>query len=1019
MHKGILYSVTVMLALFFSINAGRSQQTAVYQDPQASYDLGIALFTHEKYGAAQQQFQKIILEETDPKSLLNANAQYYDAVCALELENNDAEYKIRNFINNHPENTNTQLAYFQLGKYLFKTGDYNGALKAFMETDRAGLSREERLEFAFKTGFCYYRQENYARAKTEFSKLLNTDNPFKSSAIYYYAHIAYLEGNHQMALDYFNRIKDDRLFSKTIPLYLVHIYHAQGKYDKVVEEGVPMYESASSRHKGELAHLIGDAYYQLRNYEEALPYLELYSRTSRRSMSREDNYELAYTYYELKQYRNATNFLQQVAGEDDALSQNAYYLLGYCYLQEGQKQFASNAFASASEMNHDKNIQEDALFNFIKLSMEISKDPYNTAIKNLEAYIRDYPDSPKTNEAYQYLANLYLSTRNYKNALESIEKIQFRNAILNEAYQKILYYRGVELFNQNAFQEAIAMFKKSADNAVNRNLAAESDFWIAESFYRMENYWGSMKYYKQFLNSSYSKDTDLKNKALYNLGYVYFKRDDYANALGYFNRYIRESGDAGSNMANDALLRMGDCYMISKDYNNAIAYYDKAMRINKVDSDYALNQKATALGALGRFNDKIAALNALIRNHPGSNLADDAKYEIANSYLILNNNQQALQYFDRLVKEHPRSNLAIEGLLKTGLIYYNDNKNNNAINVLKKVIRDYPGTAGARQALASLRNIYIDMNRVDEYYEFANNLSFASVTATEQDSITYIAAENIYMENRCDDAITAFSSYLEKFPQGYFAPNASFYLGECLKRKGQKDQALAAFEKVIELPRSRFTENALLHAANQNFENRNFDKALEQFTALQDIADNKNNLLESYVGQMRSQFELEQYPEARDAALKLLKTETVSNDLINEAHITLARSHLKLGDLNSAQYEYSITEKLTDSEWGAESQYQMALIAYSTGKYNEAEEMIFQLADKYGAYDYWVAKGFILLADVYVKLDNLFQAKQTLQSIIDNYDGGELKKEAQDKLRKIAEQESNETQEKDQNTENQ
>ncbi len=1004
MYKGILYSVTVMLALFFSINAGRSQQTAVYQDPQASYDLGIALFTHEKYGAAQQQFQKIILEENDPKSLLNANAQYYDAVCALELENNDAEYKIRNFIKNHPENTNTQLAYFQLGKHLFKTGDYNGALEAFRETDRSSLSRDEKLEFYFKTGFCYYRQEDYNRAKIELRKLLNSDNPFKNSATYYYAHIAYLEGNYDMALDYFEKIRDDRLFRKTIPLYLVHIYHAQGKYDKVIEEGVPMYESASSRYKGELAHLIGDAYYQLRNYEEALPYLELYSRTARRSMTREDNYELAYTYYELKQYRNATSFLQQVAGEDDALSQNAYYLLGYCYLQEDQKQFASNAFASASEMDYDKNIQEDALFNFIKLSMEISKDPYNTAIKNLETYIRDYPDSPKRNEAYQYLANLYLSTRNYKNALESIENIQFRNDVLNEAYQKILYYRGVELFNQSSFQEAIAMFKKSADNAVDAALAAEADFWIAESFYRLGNYWGAMKYFKQFLNSPYSKDSEYKHKSLYNLGYVYFKRDDYANAVIYFKRYINEIGGA-SKMANDALIRIADCYMISKDFGNAISYYDKALQINKIESDYALNQKATAQGALGRFNDKIKTLNALIRNYPRSNLADDAKFEIANTYLILNNNAKALEYFDKLVREHPRSNLAIEGLLKTGLIYYNDNKNNNAINVLKKVIRDYPGTAEARQSLASLRNIYIDMNRVDEYYEFANNLSFASVSANEQDSITYIAAENIYMENNCDDAITAFSSYLEKFPNGYFSPNASYYMGECLKRKGAEEEALTAFEKVIELPRSRFTENALLFASGYNLEKEEYEKALKQFTSLEEIAENKQNLLESYVGQMRSYFALEKFQNARDAALRLLKTETVSNDLINEAHITLARCHFNLGDLNSAQYEYSITEKLTDSEWGAESQYQMAFIAYSTGKYNEAEELIFQLADKYGAYDDWVAKGFILLADVYIKLDNVFQAKQTLQSIIENYKGPELKQIAEEKLRDITVQE--------------
>jgi hypothetical protein len=54
-------------------------------------------------------------------------------------------------------------------------------------------------------------------------------------------------------------------------------------------------------------------------------------------------------------------------------------------------------------------------------------------------------------------------------------------------------------------------------------------------------------------------------------------------------------------------------------------------------------------------------------------------------------------------------------------------------------------------------------------------------------------------------------------------------------------------------------------------------------------------------------------------------------------------------------------------------------------------------------YDYWIAKTFILLADDYVALKDNFQAKATLQSVLDNYKGtDEILPTAQQKLDKIS-----------------
>lgn len=75
---------------------------------------------------------------------------------------------------------------------------------------------------------------------------------------------------------------------------------------------------------------------------------------------------------------------------------------------------------------------------------------------------------------------------------------------------------------------------------------------------------------------------------------------------------------------------------------------------------------------------------------------------------------------------------------------------------------------------------------------------------------------------------------------------------------------------------------------------------------------------------------------------------------------------------------------------GAEAKYMIAQLQFDNEKLDDAEKSVFALSDTYASYDYWVAKGFILLADIYVKKDNIFQARQTLQSIIDNYEGQDL-----------------------------
>jgi TolA-binding protein len=231
---------------------------------------------------------------------------------------------------------------------------------------------------------------------------------------------------------------------------------------------------------------------------------------------------------------------------------------------------------------------------------------------------------------------------------------------------------------------------------------------------------------------------------------------------------------------------------------------------------------------------------------------------MGNTSLIINRNSDALQYFSTLLGTFPNSNFVKSALMKTGLIHYNNNDNTRALETFKKIVADYPATPEAHEALANIRNIYVDLNRVDEFVNYSRNLSFAQVTEREQDSLIYMAALNKYMESDCQSAIIGFGNYISRYPQGFYSLTAHFYKAECEFRSNKLAEALNNYEAVISRPRSEFTERALLRASRINQDMSKHENAYNQFLQLEEVASSPANRIEALNGQMLTCRETEQ-----------------------------------------------------------------------------------------------------------------------------------------------------------------
>lgn len=994
--------IPILLLLLLGFSYSEAQQTRSLPDFAAQFRQAETLYELEKYAAARPLFEAIADPASGADPLIRIQALYYTALCAVKLDHKDAEFLLEDFLAKHGESSLRNQAMFRLGLLQFQKKSYRNALRSFSGVDERALNNKELAELYFKRGFCYLRQDDLVQARQNFNQLRGTQTDYTVPATYYFAHLSYKDGDYSKALQDFEMLKSEKAYSAVIPLYIVHIHYKLGEYDKVIEKGVPLYSSERNKQNLEVGRMIGDSYYRLGNYKEALNLLEFYFNNSRRRPNREESYQLGYLYYKNEKFQEAIRYLQPAVGANDSISQFAFYHLAGAYLKTDQKNYASNAFNSAYRLPFNQAIREESLFNYARLSLEISINPYNESLKALNQYLEDFPNGRRRNEALTYLVHLYLSTNNYREALASIENIKDRDQRLNEAYQKITYNRGIELFNDRDYFNAVAMFRKSQDHPIDKDIQANSVFWTGESYYRLSQPELATTYYNRFLALPNARKLPLFYVAHYNMGYVWFQQKKYAQAVQSFNSFLSNQERENKKMVSDAILRIGDSHFISKRYQEAIQQYEKAAGINPGEADYATFQKARALGALGSQEIKIATLRPFLREFSSSPYAPEAFYEMGNTSLILNKNAEALQYFNSLIQNYPSSNFGRIALMKIGLVHYNNNDTDRAIETFKKIAQDYPGSTEAYEALNLMRNIYVDLNRVDEFIAYSNNLSFARVSDREQDSLIYVAAFNKYMDGNCPSAKTGFVSYLNRFPQGFYSLNANFYKAECEFRANNTGEALKNYEAVIERPRSEFTERSLQRAARINQNMNNHARAREQFTQLEQVAANPANRIEAITGQLFTSYQLDDHQAVLLAANKLLKDSRVPETSLAEIHLTAGKSAMILQQDAKALESFRQAIRLSPrGNFGAEANYHLASVLFRQQKTTEAENAIFDLAANFASYDYWVASGFILLSDIYVQTGNIFQARQTLQSVIENHQGDTLREHARKKLNEL------------------
>jgi TolA-binding protein len=641
-------------------------------------------------------------------------------------------------------------------------------------------------------------------------------------------------------------------------------------------------------------------------------------------------------------------------------------------------------------MSFDREIKEESLYNYAKLTYETSYSPFGETIAAFQEYIDLYPGSDRIAEVYDYLVATFLQMKNYKAALASLDKISNKNSRLEEAYQRVAFFRGLELFKNLEIESSIDMFDKSLKyEKYNRQLRARAIYWRGEAWYRLANYEKAKNDFEVFMGIPGSMLLSEYNLVRYNLGYAFFNLNDYSNALNHFKTFESGVTNVRPEVLADAKNRIADCYYIATSYPMAISYYEKVIEYGNLDADYAMFQKGFSLGLMNNEKGKAEVLTALINEYPSSSYVPNAIFERGRSYVMQENFRNGEADFNTVISDHSSSPFVPRAMVQLGLLYYNLGDDEKAISHYKKVIESFRSTPEARYAMTGLKNTYIEMNDVEAYFAYIRTLEgYGDVNIAEKDSLLYTSGENLFITAKYDKATEVFESYLTEFPEGIFKHNAQYYLAECLRSAGRDDEALKIYVQIAEDPNSQFIEQTLIVASAMLFDKEDYSTAIAYYERLETVARNDANKLVALTGQLRSAYQAGDAQKTILAAAKINNSANVPEELIREATFNSAKAHYSLNNFDEALREFKNVATEVISIEGAESKYRVAELLYKKESVEESEKVVSEFIDQKTPHQYWMARIFLLLADISLKKGDALQARATLMSLKEYYSVG-------------------------------
>lgn len=984
--KKILLSIGVTLPL-----AMAAQPAVMDAGAMGFLERGKSMFNSRNYvGAIDQlnQASRIGLTGTAQEE-----AEFYIALSKFErAERGDLDALI-DFIEAHPSSELSQWAQIKVGDHYFYRGDWSNALLSYSLVRDGALDGDRQEDLVYRRAYSNLRLGEYERAGQQYQSLANSTR-YGKATVFYNAYIDYANGDYESAMKKFidiaatsQKIGD---LAYQASYYIIQIRFHNKEYKRVISGGEQLLGEAENDYfTAELNRIVGESYFHTGNDKQARKYLTAYLDDPQGEPYRTAGYSMGVLDYRAGDYNQAIQHLSIATDQDDALAQSAHLFIGQSRLKLNDVNGAARSFELAANMKHDMSVRETAFYNYALSQSQGARTPFDKSIDMFEQFLNDYPKSKYKEDVEGHLFDAYMSTTDYSRALTSINHIKKPGNKVLTAKQYVLYNLGVQSLSNNKTDEAITYLKEAVElGSKDKTIFNESRLWLAEAQYRAGDFKNASANQQAYVKQAGGKGENY-GIAQYNLGYSLYQQRKYADALQAFKN-AAGSNQLDKQMLGDVYSRMGDTYYYTQDYTAAQESYVRSMEVDSTaPRDYSMYQIGIMMALNKQFEPSIEQFDKMIQECPASTLVPQAILEKGNAYAALNNGKEAINTYKSIVKTYPKSVEARKALIQMALVDKALDNVDGAIDVYKQVIRNYPSSDEAKAAAEDMKIIYADRGQLDQFISFLDGIKGAPrIDVNEMDRLTFEAAEKAAIDD--NPSIARMQDYLKNSPNGAYVAKAKYYIARHNYFKGNYKDALAGIDEALNAGGdASFAEDALSMRCDILMRQKNYSQALEAYNTLAEKSSTEDNRMMAQLGAMRASKAMDKWDDVKTAAMTLLEKGGLNAAEEREVTLNRALANTKLGYLDEARQDFATLSRDTQSEQGAQSAYELALLQYQAGNTKDAEKTINQFIDAGTPHSYWLAKSFILLSDIYAKQGKVADARDYLLSLKNNYPGNE------------------------------